>query len=297
MNADSRVEKVYLQNTITVTHSGGAELLATLCDDFSMVNNQGIVYVGRFPKYDNEIAVGAKYAKEKGLAIGNEIEIAVNGKSEKYLICGFTQVTNYLGRDCLFIRSGYERLGTLSDANYYINLTSDTDIDAFHTEVKKYFADNVNTTVNIKSTIEGAVKVYVSLMKIIVVAILVISATITTFVLYLLIRTMLNNKKRDYGIMKALGFTTRQLILQTALSFMPAIVISAVVGLTIGCLMINFILSLFFRTLGILKCTFVVPVGFIIVTGIGLVLFTFVMACLLSLKIRKITPKALLTGE
>jgi len=38
MNADSRVEKVYLQTTVTVMHSGGAELLANLCDDFSKGN-------------------------------------------------------------------------------------------------------------------------------------------------------------------------------------------------------------------------------------------------------------------
>ena len=297
MNADRRVEKIYLQTSITVTHSGGAELLATLCDDFSRVNNQSVIFKGRFPKYDNEIAIGAKYAKEKGFAVGDEIEITANGKTEKYIISGFTQITNYLGRDGLFTRSGYERLGTLSYTNYYINLTGDTDIDAFNAEVKENFAGNVNTTINIKSTVEGGVNVYVSLMTMIVIAILVLSIIIIAFVLYLLVRTMLNNKKRDYGIMKALGFTTGQLILQTALSFMPAIIISTVVGLVLSCLVINSILSLFFSTIGIIKCTFAVPVGFITVAGIGLILFTFAIACLLSLKIRKIAPRELLVGE
>lgn len=297
MNTDERVEKIYLHTNIMVIHADGAELQATLCDDFSRVNNQSVVYKGRFPKYDNEIAIGAKYAKEKGLAVGDEIKITINGKTEGYLISGFTQITNYLGRDCLFIRAGYERLGTLSETNYYINLTSGTDIDAFNTEIKEKFADSVTSVINIKSTVEGGSNVYVSLMKMIVIAILVLSAIIITFVLYLLVRTMLNNKKRDYGIMKALGFTTGQLILQTALSFMPAIVISVALGLIFSCLGINSILSLFFSTLGIVKCTFAVPVGFITAAGIVLVLFAFVMACLLSVKIREITPKALLLGE
>ena len=52
------------------------------------------MHKGRFPKFDNEIAIAAKYAKEKGFAIGNEIEITANGKTEKYLISGFTQITN-----------------------------------------------------------------------------------------------------------------------------------------------------------------------------------------------------------
>ena len=134
-------------------------------------------------------------------------------------------------------------------------------------------------------------------MTIIVIAILVLSIIIIVFVLYLLVRTMLNNKKCDYGIMKALGFTTRQLILQTALSFMPAIILSSIIGLIVSCFIINPLLSVFFSTLGIIKCSFAVPVGFITITGIGLILFTFAIACLLSLKIKKITPKALLSGE
>lgn len=297
MNADSRVEKIYLHTNVNVTHSGGANLLAVLCDDFSRVNNQSVVYTGRFPKYDNEIAIGAKYAKEKGFAVGDEIEITANGNTETYLISGLTQVTINLGRDCLLTRSGFERLGTLSETGYYIDLTEGTDADTFNAEVKKEFADSVTMVMDMKSMIEAVSKVYVSLMTVIVIAILVLAAIIITFVLYLLVRTMLNNKKRDYGIMKSLGFTTRQLILQTALSFMPAVMISTVLGLILGCLGINSILSLFFSPLGIVKCTFAVPVGFITAAGTGLVLFAFVMACLLSLKIRKITPKELLLGE
>lgn len=297
MDADSRVEKAYLYSSLNVSHTGGAELMATLCDDFSEVNNQNTVFEGRFPKYDNEIAVAAKYAKENGLKIGDEIEITANGKQEKYLICGFTQISNNLGRDCLFTRAGYERLGTLTNVSYYINLTSETDIDAFNLEMKEKFDGSVNTTINIETTISGAAGVYVSLMTIIVIAILVLSAVIIAFVLYLLVRTMLTNKMRDYGVLKALGFTTRQLILQTALSFMPAAVLSAAAGLTVCSFIINPLTALFLGGIGIVKCTFTVPVGFIIAAGVGLVLFAFAIVCLLSLKIRRIAPRALLAGE
>lgn len=297
MDADSRVEKAYLYTTMNVTHSGGAELLTTVCDDFSKVNNSAVIYSGRFPKYGNEMAIGAKYAKEKGFKVGDEIQITANGKTEKYLISGLTQISNYLGRDGLLTRAGYERLGTLPNVSYYINLTEGTDIDVFNTEIKEKFEGEVNTAINIDATIQSAASVYVSLMSIIVVAILVLSAIIIAFVLYLLVRTMLNNKKRDYGILKSLGFTTRQLILQTALSFMPAIIISTVVWLIISSLVINPILSVFFSSLGIMKCTFTVPVGFIAVAGIGIILLSFGIACLLSLKVKKIAPRALLVGE
>ncbi|WP_160561202.1 ABC transporter permease [Parablautia muri] len=297
MDADERVEKAYLYHSLNVSHVDGAELMATLCDDFSKVNNPNVVFEGRFPKYDNEIAIAAKYAKEHGFKVGDEIEITANGKLEKYLICGFTQITNNLGRDCLFTRAGYERLGSLANTSYYINLENGTDIDEFNLEMKEKFEGGVNTTINVVETIEGAAGVYVSLMTIIVIAILVLSAIIIAFVLYLLVRTMLNNKKHDYGIMKALGFTTGQLILQTAMSFMPAIILASFIGL-IGCsFIINPLTALFLQGLGIVKCTFKIPIDFIVAAGIGLVVFAFVTVCLLALKIREIAPRALLFGE
>lgn len=296
-NADSRVEKLYLYTSLKVSHVGGAELMATLCDDFSKANNQSVVFEGRFPKYDNEIAVAAKYAIENGLKVGDEIEITANGKQEKYLICGFTQISNNLGRDCLFTRSGYERLGTLMYTSYYLNLLEGTDIDAFNSEMKEMYEGKVNSAINIQAILDGTGGVYVSLMSIIVIVILILSAIIIVFVLYLLVRTMLNNKQMDYGILKSLGFTTGQLILQTAMSFMPAVMLSAIAGLILSSLIINPLTALFLSGIGIVKCTFSVPVGLTAAAGGGLVMFAFVTVCLLSLKIRKIAPRTLLSGE
>ncbi len=297
LNSDARVEKAYLYHSLNVSHAGGAELIATLCDDFSKTNNQDVVFQGRFPKYANEIAVAAKYARENDLRIGDEIQITANGKQERYLICGFTQISNNLGRDCLFTRTGYERLGTLSNASYYINLSEGTDIDSFNHEIEEQFNGRLNTALNADAILNASAGVYTRLMKMIVVTILSLSAIIVVFILYLLVRTMLNHKIRDYGIMKALGFTTSQLILQTALSFMPTIILSTLVGLTLCSLIINPLTALFLSGIGIVKCTFTVPIGFITAAGLGLILFAFAIACLLSLKIRKITPRALLSEE
>jgi len=295
--ADSRVEKIYLYNSVSVSHVDGAEFIATISDDFSDANNQSVIYKGRFPIYDNEIAIAAKYAKEEGFKVGDEIEMVTNGKREKYIISGLTQLTNNLGKDCLITRIGYERLGKLQNVSYYINLAEGTDVDRFNEEMQERFFGDVNIVINVQTTIEGAAGVYVTLMTIIVIAILVLSALIVTFVLYLLVRTMLNNKKRDYGILKALGFTSGQLAVQTALSFMPAIIISTAVGLVISCLVINPLMSLFMSSIGIVKCTFDIPIKFSIIAGFGLIFASFIIACLLSLKVKKIAPRELLVGE
>lgn len=298
MEADSRVEKLYLfTNNAGVWHVGGVSLAATVIDDYEKLNNQKVVIEGRFPKYDNEMAISAKYARENGLATGDEITLKIEGKDSNYIISGFTQISNNLGKDCVLTRGGYEKAGTLQNVSYYLNLADGTDIDGFNHEVSERFGSDVNTTFNIPAVIEGTGGVYVSLMTIIVAAILILSCIVITFVLYLLVRTLLNVKKRDYGILKALGFTTGQLVLQTALSFMPSVILSATVGIFISTQIINPLTALFLSGLGIVKCTFSVPLVFNIIAGIGLVLFAFAAACLMSLRVKKIVPRALLTGE
>lgn len=297
MKEDSRVEKVYLYTNTGVRHAAGISLTATISDDFSKVNNQSTVIEGRFPKYSNETAIAAKYAREKGLEVGDEIRLKAGENEEAYIITGFTQYTNQLGKDCVMTREGYEKLGSFQNVNYYFNLADGTDIDSFNSDISERFGSDINTTSNFLSIIEGTGGVYVSLATIITAVVLILSCIIIIFVMYLLVRTLLNNKKRDYGILKALGYTTGQLVLQTAMSFMPSVTISAAIGIFISMQIINPLLALFFSGLGIVKSTFSVPIEFNVIAGIGLILFAFAAACLMSLRVKKITPKEMITGE
>lgn len=297
MESEPDVEKIYLYNMMNVRHVGGVELMATLCDDFTELNNQDVCIEGRFPQYDNEVAIGVKYAREKGLEIGEEITLEVGERAADYLITGYTQISNNLGKDCLLTREGYEKLGDLQNLSFYLNVREGVDLEAFHENTKEQFAGNINAAIDVRAIIDGTASVYVTLLTFIVCAILLLSVVIITFVFYLLVRTMLNRKKHDYGILKAMGFTTGQLILQTALSFMPTMILSTAAGLVVCSLIINPLMALFLSGIGIVKCTFTVPVGLIAAAGAGMVVLAFCIACLLSLRIRKIAPCALLAGE
>lgn len=299
LQADSRVEKFYLytNNNIEVQHVGGGVLFVSVIDDSSKLNNQSVIIEGRFPKYDNEFAIAAKYAKENGLGVGDEITLKIGNESDKYIISGLLQLTNNLGKDCILTREGYEKIGELQNVSYYINLKDGTDIDDFNSDMSGLFGSDVNVVFNIAAVIEGTGRVYVTLVTVIVIAIIIISCIVIIFVMYLLVRTALNGKRRDYGILKALGYTTGQLVLQTALSFMPPVIISAAVGIFIGIWVINPLLTLFLSGVGIVKCTFAVPMGFCVIAGLGLVLFAFAAACLMSLRVKKLAPRELLTRE
>lgn len=296
---DDRVEKFYLftSNNIEVQDIDGVSLVISAVSDCSKMNNQSMAIEGRFPKYDNEIAVAAKYAYGNGIKVGDEITLKVGNSEEKYIVSGYAQCTNSLGRDCIITRDGYERIGSLPNLTYYIDLTEGEDIDSFNDELSDYFGGDVNTVLNVGSILEAGTAVYAALMAMLVTAIVIISCIVIIFVLYLLVRNMLNKKKCDYGILKALGFTTGQLVLQTAISFMPSVIISSAIGIAISIPLINPLLSIFLSGIGIVKCTFIVPVHLCIVFGIALVLFAFGAACLMSVRVKKIVPRELLVGE
>lgn len=296
---DSRVEKFYLftNNNMEVQHVGGLALVVSVTDDCSKLNNRSMLVEGRFPQYGNEFAVAAKYAKDNGIKVGDELSLKVGNTTEKYIVSGFIQNANNLGKDCIMTREGYEKLTSLPNVTYYIDLTEGNNVDDFNSELSDRFGSDLNAAQNVDSILESGGKVYVLLMTFLVIAIIIISCVVIIFVMYLLVRTMLNNKKRDYGILKALGFTTGQLVVQTALSFMPSIIISAVVGIAVSMKIINPLLAVFLSGIGVVKGTWIVPVGLTVIAGIVLVIFAFGAACLMSLRVKKIAPRELLIGE
>lgn len=275
----------------------GSSLYVVVTNDCEKLNNKSMLIEGRYPKYDNEIAIAAKYAKDSSIKTGDEISVKLGTAEGKYIVTGFVQNANSLGKDCLMTREAYEKLGTLPNVTYYVDLTPGTDIDSFNSELSDFFSSDLYAAQNVESILEAGSGVYVALMAVLVTAIVIISCIVIIFVMYLLVRTMLGSKKRDYGILKALGFTTGQLILQTAISFMPAVIISTAVGIAVSIPIIDPLFSVFLSGVGIVKCTFTVPVGLCILFGVILVIFAFAAACLLSMRVKKIAPRELLIGE
>lgn len=294
---DSRVEKSYLFYTGLLRHVNGVSLAVTITDNFNDLNNQMVCVEGRLPRYENETALAIKYAKDQGIKIGDEITLSANGKEAAYIVSGYSQLSNNLGKDCFLTRKGYERMGELTQLSYYLNLKDGCDIDKFNEDVGNTFHEHMIASVNIASVIEAGSGVYVVLMSFIVIAVLLLSTLIVVLVLYLLVRTLLNQKQYDYGIMKALGFSTKQLVLLTAMSFMPIVIGSCIIGLVINSFLINPLAALFLGNIGIVKCMFEIPYDLIAFFGIGLVLFTFIIIYVMSLRIKRITPIELLNGE
>lgn len=304
LEADSRTERFYLYSQDTnLAEPGGPGLWSIVIDDGSDLQNQTIVYSGRLPIYDNEVAVGAKHAAARGLGIGDMIEFGAGDEPVPYLITGLTQGTNYLGDEAFFTRAGYARLGPLSHLSYYVDLREAADsedaaqADAFLDDALRELGPAANTGSNLLSLFGGALSVYLSATELIIWVLAALTVILTVLVMVLLTRTALNARQRDYGILKAVGYTTGNLVGQTVLSFLPVLLLSEAAGLAVWSLTGNAIVSLFMRSLGNMRCNFTIPVGAIAAAGVVLLLFALAVVALMSVRIRTIDPVKLMADD
>ena len=93
------------------------------------------------------------------------------------------------------------------------------------------------------------------------------------------------------------GYKSKDLIIQNVLSFMPTIIIGTVIGITVSYYLVNPYIGLNMRSFGIMKCTMILAMYLLLISGAFLIGLSLISAILMSLKIRKIKPHSLLIGE
>lgn len=274
------------------------KLLTYIMDDTNQLNNKDVCYKGRLPKYDNEIAISGKYCKKYNYNIGDEIEIGRGDIKEKFLITGFVQTTNNNGQEAVILSDGIEKIvGTTYDKLYYFDTEDSTNVNECIEKVKNEFGDRIYLTVNFEEVVNGSISVFKTISNAMVVIMMTVCCLVILLVLYLLIKTLIISKKKDYGILKALGYTSKNIIIQNAISFMPSIILSVIISCIVSCFTVNPYLTLIMSMFGVMKVTFEIPVIMVIFMGIGFVILSFIFALVLSLRIKKIEPYKLLNGE
>ncbi len=274
-------------------------LQAYVMDDVTKMNNKDVCYKGRFPMYDNEIIISGKFADEYALDIGDEIRLDYGDESYSYLITGLMQTTNNDGREAVVTWKAAEHLVDLehAPAYYYFDSENKEESEKVLDKCTDEFGSHVLSTLNFYEVVEGSMTTFKSIATLMLIVVCTISGIVMLLVLYLLIKSLIYSKRKDFGVYKALGYTTRNLMYQTALSFMPSIILSVAVFSVVSYKLANPYMGLIMRSFGLMKCTFTIPVGGVILIAAGFVLLAFVFALFESRRIKKIDPVRLLTAE
>ena len=282
-------------------------LFTYIVDDMSKMNNHDLCYKGRLPKYDNEVAVSGAFAKEYGFDVGDEIKLTFGENSYSYLITGYIQTTNNNGREAIFTFDAAERIVNMDHiaAWYWFDLKEESGdskenkaaTDKVLDECKDKYDEHIVNTMNFYEILEGSMTTFKSISAMMLIVMCTISVVVIALILFLLIKSLVYHKRKEYGIFKALGYTSGSLMLQTALSFMPA-VIASVIAFSIGSYYLaNPYMSTFMHMFGLVKCNFAIPVPGVAIIAVSFAVVSFVLALLLTGRIKKIEAYNMLVAE
>ena len=282
-------------------------LFTYIVDDMSKMNNHDLCYKGRLPKYDNEVAVSGAFAKEYGFDVGDEIKLTFGENSYNYLITGYIQTTNNNGREAIFTFDAAERIVNMDHiaAWYWFDLKEESGdskenkaaTDKVLDECKDKYDEHIVNTMNFYEILEGSMTTFKSISAMMLIVMCTISVVVIALILFLLIKSLVYHKRKEYGIFKALGYTSGSLMLQTALSFMPA-VIASVIAFSIGSYYLaNPYMSTFMHMFGLVKCNFAIPVPGVAIIAVSFAVVSFVLALLLTGRIKKIEAYNMLVAE
>ena len=249
---------------------------------------------GRLPVADNEIIITAATSNWIGYRIGDSLEMQhSNGNSSTFLITGLTQGS---GANGFMNRAALERMqenAVFRHLYIYLYDSSDEAIVEFMNGLVQDFGRDM-AIINYVEQFEGFLRTLEQPINIAMIFIMLITIFVIVLVLFLMVNTIINRHKKEAGMLKAVGFTSRQLILQMLLSFVPVILAGVILGVVLGLVATNPLLGLMFSGLGVAQAAFIIVPALAIFGALIIAATSVVTILLVSLKYNRITAKELI---
>ena len=262
------------------------------CEDFSKTRND-VCYEGKNPQKADEIALGSAFAEN--YKVGDTVTVKLGDMAKTFKVTGFVQSVNLNGELCTLSMEGYESLSeTGVTPALYVYLKENTDAAAFISRIEERYPDLVAQTANAQKLMEEAQSMYMGITVVLTVVIFIVTVLIVLFILYIVIKSLLVKRRQELGIYKAMGYTSAQLIWQTAGSFMPVSVAAIVLSSMAALVYMPGIYQVIFEALGVMKHSMEVSLGFLMLFAAIEIVLNLMISVMLCMPIRKISAYALI---
>jgi len=274
----------------------GNEVAAFVMEDYS-TKETVLVYEGHYPEQKNEITLAGILAERLEKTIGDTVTVGFGNKEETFEVVGLSNGSSMGGMNTSILAEDFKRLNAdYSPQSLYIYLDKGTDADVVVNDLKNTLdKETLLGATNFDEVWEAGMASYVNIVATMGLVMLIITLAVVALVLYFVISSSLIRKKRELGIQKAIGFTTFQLMNQISISFTAPIIIGAIIGSLLGAFYTNPMMSSVMKGMGVMKVGFIVDPYWITAFGLGTILFSYLLALLITLRIRRISAYALVT--
>ncbi|QCR34463.1 ABC transporter permease [Lysinibacillus sp. SGAir0095] len=287
------VRKVNIFDTIE-TRVDDQNVYTNVTNYYNQLENN-IVYEGRQPKYENEISISWLISSQINKGIGDSVEVEYGNKTATFLVTGLSQSIGNSGQIGSLTMEGIQQLQpNYKGTTLYVYLDGISNKD-FIQNVQKQYGNSIVETLDIDENIESQTSMYTAAVFAVMLMVLTINVLVVVMILYLVIKTMITKRKKEFGVMKAIGYSTIQLMNQISISFLPVIIIGVVIGGVLGILFTNPMLSVLLSSAGVKRLDFTMHIPSILFLCVGLLILAYIVSMLVSLKIKKISAYSLIT--
>ncbi|MGL5676913.1 MAG: ABC transporter permease, partial [Cellulosilyticaceae bacterium] len=156
-------------------------------------------------------------------------------------------------------------------------------------------AYKIEKITNYYDFLQSQLTTYASMMSGMVASMLVVTLIMIGAILSLVIKSMIRGRKEEYGVYKAIGYTTIELMQHMSLNFMGIAIIGTVLGSIMTFAFTNPILGTVFHQIGLTSLAFVIDPVFVLGMSVFIIVFVYGMSMVVTYGIRKITAYELLT--
>lgn len=234
-------------------------LFALIADEFDKLPLNPL-YEGRYPRHANEIVVGSNIASRFGLEVGSTWELKRKGTTATYLVTGLASSALNAGEFALMTREGYRSM--VPDANLFnVGVYARPGVDAAEltTRVNAAF-DNEALVVNSQRALQVQVSGFQSMVPLLTYSLMVFAVVVVVLVIGLFTFSLVSRSLPSSGLLKALGFTSRQAARRVRWTVLPPVLLGVIGGGALGAALIGPLLTLTLSGAGIKKVAVSIPV-------------------------------------
>ena len=286
----SGVSQAYGLDSITAKVDGGEVMLIYVTEpDFVYCG----IYEGEIMRKENEVVVGSTVAQRLGVGVGDEIKVEYGDKSKRYLITGLQQ--SVLSSRLYMTDKAAQEIGIDTSYEYLRVRVSDATEEKVDDTLKKIDdISNISKTENYYRKQRSNENTPVFAVGFIVLIMIILSIATVLFVLRLLLKTVFIKKEREFGIKKAVGFTSMQLRYQLSLSLMPITVLASLCGSVLGYFLLNPLFTVILGGYGIRSADLLLQPLMIAITTVSIIIMVFVFSFVMSGRMKKLSAYRLI---
>ena len=255
------------------------------------------VYEGTTFREANEAVIGRLLAEKLQVKIGDEILVENSGQKARFIVTGFQQSVVHMGDRVFVSLEGAKRLGIPTELTAVRFRLQDPDaeaVDRVLSEAKALLGEKCTGVHNDYSYARSSENLTMFATLMLILLLVLVNLVIIYLVIKLLLKTIFIKKEKEFGIKKAVGFTSRQLRLQLALSLFPVSLVASVIGAVLGFFLVNPLISIVLGGFGVASADFLVSPALIGITIVVLAVLVFGMTYLMSGRMKKVSAYELI---